>query len=79
MNACADGDLQIESDFENVAASHCSELNQTDASFLFKVNDTEAIILELPAGALNNGNSETTPVVTELEISGEAELIYRFF
>ncbi len=54
--ACSDGDLQIETiDFDSVSLQYCTAPVTTSKNILFKINDNEALILELQSGVLNKG------------------------
>ena len=78
--SCSDGDLQIETiDFDDVSMQDCSEIDVTSTNVFFKINSTEALILELQSGALNNGNSTTDTVETTSAIPGSSQLTYRIF
>lgn len=79
--ACDDGDLQIETlDFDSATIQVCDnnpvEANETN--LLFKLNDTEALILELPATALKN---EVSVEQIDLSVSatGPTKITYRTF
>lgn len=52
--ACNDGDLEVETiSFENNDVLSC-KTNDTTATFLFKVNQKQALILKLPTNVLEN-------------------------
>lgn len=77
--ACSDGDLQIETiDFNSVSAESCDSPVTTATTLLFKINDEEALILELQTGVLNNGVVGET-VSTESTIPSQSSLTYRIF
>ncbi|MEC7771395.1 MAG: hypothetical protein VX798_09440 [Bacteroidota bacterium] len=77
--SCSDGDLEIETiDFDSVSAQSCSALIPTSTNLLFKINDTEALILELQSGVLNNGVVGET-VTTESSVPNQSQVIYRIF
>lgn len=77
--SCSDGDLQIETlDFDSVTAQNCEELTSKTEIF-FKINGDEALILDLAAGDLENGNSRTDTVSTNSTIPSQSKLIYRIF
>ncbi|GMN09387.1 hypothetical protein MTsPCn9_01570 [Croceitalea sp. MTPC9] len=77
--ACSDGDLQIETlDFDSVNVQNCGTLNSSTEIF-FKINGDEALILDLPSGDLNNGNSVTDTTTTESTIPSQSQLTYRIF
>lgn len=71
--ACNDGDLSVETiSFDNSDVLSCT--SDTTATFLFKYNSQQALILELPNGVLKN--SENTVSGT---ISSNYKLYYRTF
>lgn len=77
--ACDDGDLQIETiDFDSATIQNCDPVSAEAANVLFKLNTSEALILELPNGAIKNEISDgtITYVVTE---AGPAKATYRTF
>lgn len=70
LTNCDDGDLILEEiNFENVAVSACST-----NKILYKLNEKEALILELPEVVFPN---ET--VTQEVAIGGKNRLLYRFY
>lgn len=72
--ACNDGGLEVENiDFNGINISYCGTLN-LEEELLFKINDREALILELPNAffTLEEKNREYT-------IPSAAQLIYRVF
>ncbi|WP_339706355.1 hypothetical protein [uncultured Kriegella sp.] len=80
LTSCNDGDLQIETlDFDSITTiGTCETVDVSTANVLFKINDDEALILELPADFLTN------EVVTEEKVSlvtssGPSQIIYRIF
>lgn len=80
LTSCNDGDLQIETlDFDSITTiGSCETVAVSTANVLFKINDDEALILELPADFLTN------EVVTEEKVSlvtssGPSQVIYRIF
>lgn len=78
--ACSDGDLQIDTlDFDDISVDNCDDLTQTGANILFKTSSNEALILELPSGVFNNGNSTTVAVETIRTIPSGSQLTYRLF
>jgi len=80
LMGCSDGDLQIETlDFDSVANQDCSNLDVTDSNILFKINGSEALILNLQSGILNNGTSITDTMETRSSVPGESQVIYRVF
>lgn len=77
--SCSDGDLTIETlDFDSVSIQNC-ETATTATEIFFKINSTEALILDLESGVLDNGNSVTDTVTTESSISSQSQLTYRIF
>lgn len=75
--ACDDGDLQIETlDFDTATIQNCDSVSAETANVLFKLNSSEALILELPSGAIVNEVSNKT---YEITASGPAKSIYRTF
>lgn len=77
--SCSDGDLTIETlDFDSVSIQNC-ETATTATEIFFKINSTEALILDLQSGVLDNGNSVTDTVITESSISNQSQLTYRIF
>lgn len=74
--SCDDGDLQIETiDFDSVEAQTC-ETATVDTKIFFKINDDEALILELESGKLLN---EASTEEIESAIGSGSMLTYRFF
>lgn len=79
--ACDDGDLQIETlDFDSASIEVCDDnpVEAAKANVLFKLNDTEALILELPSDAILNAVSETE-IERAVSASGPAKVTYRTF
>lgn len=77
--SCGDGDLDIETiDFDSVTLQFCTPPSATTKNILFKVNGTEALILELQSGVLNKGVVGQT-VVTQSAVPGQSQLTYRIF
>ena len=76
--ACDDGDLQIETiDFDSATIQNCNAVSVETANVLFKLNTAEALILELPNGAIKNEvSAETNYNVTA---SGPSKVTYRTF
>ncbi len=76
---CDDGDLQIETlDFDSASIQNCTAVSVETANIFFKLNDKEALILELPSGALKNEVS-TTEIEYAVSESGPAKITYRIF
>lgn len=77
--SCSDGDLQIENiDFDSVSVQFCTAPQTTTANILFKINDDEALIMELQSGVLNHGVVGET-VVTESAVPSQTKITYRIF
>jgi len=77
--ACDDGDLQIETiDFDSASIQNCDQISVETANVLFKLNSSEALILELPNGAIKNETSEGQ-VEYAVTVSGPAKATYRTF
>lgn len=74
--SCDDGDLSIETiDFDSVSIQTCGTVD-LDTSIFFKINDDEALILELQSGLLKN---EASAAEIESTISSGSQLTYRIF
>lgn len=74
MASCSDGELQIETiDFDDVALDFCGTAT-TDTELLFKLKDSEALILDLQSGLLQNEVSGDT---LESPIPAQSQLVYR--
>lgn len=79
LYSCSDGDLQIESiDFNSVSIQFCDIPQATTSNVLFKINEDEALILDLQSGVLDNGVVGET-VNTESSVPGQSRLTYRIF
>ena len=75
--SCNDGDLQIETiDFDSVAISTCESTVTASSTIFFKINNKEALILELQSGILKNEVSDG--VITSL-VPSQSKLTYRVF
>ena len=76
--ACSDGDLQIETiDFNSITSvQSCDSPVTTGSTVFFKLNDKEALILELQSGILKNEASTNTQTST---VPSQSKLIYRVF
>ena len=75
--ACSDGDLDIEViDFDSTALQFCESQTTINSTVFFKINDTEALILELQTGLLQN---QVTTDTIRSTIPSQSNLIYRFF
>jgi hypothetical protein len=76
LASCSSGDLQIQTiDFESAPVEYCGTVS-TNTQLFFKLNDQEALILQLAAGLLRNENSDG---VIESNIPGASQLTYRIF
>lgn len=74
---CDDGDLQIETlDFDDTSVQSCSPLT-TSTRVFFKINQDEALILQLASGLLRNEVSTDT-IQSPISTSG-SQLFYRVF
>ncbi|WP_318342675.1 hypothetical protein [Flagellimonas baculiformis] len=77
--SCSDGDLQIETiDFDSVSPQFCVAPQTTAKNILFKINENEALILELQSGVLNRGVVGDT-IVTESTVPSQSQITYRIF
>src|SRR6056297_1157597 len=77
--SCSDGDLQIETiDFDSVSLQYCAAPVRNAKNLMFKINESEALILELQSGALNNGVVGET-VTTESTVPSQSQVTYRVF
>lgn len=76
LTACSSGDLQIQTiDFESASVQNCGPVS-TDTRLFFKLNDRDALILQLASGLLRNENSDGA---IESSIPGGSQLTYRIF
>jgi len=74
--SCSDGDLQIETlDFDSVTIQQCGTLS-TATTLFFKINEDEALILDLQSGLISN--EATTEALTS-SVPGQSQLTYRIF
>ncbi len=77
--SCDDGDLQIETlDFDSATIQNCKAVALDEANVFFKLNDSEALILELPVGPIKNEVS-TAQIEIAVSESGPAKITYRTF
>ncbi len=77
--SCDDGDLQIETlDFDSATIQNCDGITVDIANVLFKLNDSEALILELPSGSIKNEISEGA-IEFAVTSSGPVKISYRTF
>ena len=75
--ACNDGDLQIETiDFDSVNIDFCESSTDINSTFFFKLNPSEALILELQSGILKNEPSDGTIISS---VPGQSQVTYRTF
>jgi len=76
---CNDGDLQIETiDFDDSAIQFCSaEPNDLEETLFFKINQDEALILDLQANLLENVTSVDESINSSFP--NESQLLYRLF
>lgn len=79
LSACDDGDLQIERvDFEGVNVLSCGNLAEpTETTFFFKIDQDEALLLNLAGGLLRNQTS--TAGTLKSTLPAPSNLIYRLF
>ncbi len=79
LSSCDDGDLQIEEvDFDASKIESCPGLEDpTQTTFFFKVDEDEALLLNLAGGLINNATSK--PETLASTIPEPSNLIYRFF
>lgn len=73
---CSDGELQIETiDFDAVPLDYCGSAS-TETQLFFKLNEFDALILDLASGLIQNEASTDT---IRSSIPGESQLRYRLF
>lgn len=76
LAACSSGDLEIETiDFDEVAIQNCGTAT-TETELFFKIDNSEALILQLQSGLLANAVPEGE---IESNIPGNSQLTYRLF
>ncbi len=78
---CDDGDLQIETlDFDNANIQVCDNrpVTANATNVLFKLNDIETLILELPATAIKN-EITLPPITIGVSATGPGKITYRTF
>src|SRR4051812_30404823 len=78
LNGCDDGDLEVESfDFSTATTQKC--FSATDNFFLYKVNQKEALIVQLDEE--DNFPNEVTPdgAPRVVDISATNKVIYRLY
>lgn len=77
FNACDDGDLVIETiDFNDTSITFCESTTTINSTLFFKLNTTDALILELQSDVLKNEVSADT---IKSAIPGQSQLVYRTF
>ncbi|WP_343485807.1 hypothetical protein [Allomuricauda sp. d1] len=78
--SCSDGDLEIEAiDFDSVAVENCGTVAE-DTQIFFKRNGTEALILTLQNGLLDDGTVGDTTITSQTSsIPSQSQLVYRIF
>jgi hypothetical protein len=76
FSACDDGDLIVDTiDFDEVQTSECSE---TGNNLLFKLKESESLILNIPEDSFtNDATPEGKP--TELVINTTNQVVYNFY
>ena len=75
--SCDDGDLQIAAiNFDAVSVDYCDSPLTTATTLFFKLNDQEALILELQSGLLQP-EPTTEPLISI--IPGQSQVTYRTF
>ena len=75
--SCDDGDLTIETiDFDDASIMFCETSTTINSTLFFKLNSTEALILELQSGVLKNEASQDT--ITS-GVPGQSQVTYRSF
>ncbi|MCK5441273.1 MAG: hypothetical protein KAJ23_05235 [Maribacter sp.] len=77
--SCNDGDLQIETiDFDSITnVQACDSPVSTASTIFFKINDKEALILELQSGILKNEVSASTTISSA--VPDQSKVTYRVF
>lgn len=74
---CSDGDLQIETiDFDSTSLQYCPSTPTVNTRIYFKINEEQALILQLQNGLLKNEVSEGTLRST---VPNQSQLTYRIF
>lgn len=75
--SCSDGDLQIEAiDFDEGSIQFCSGQVDIETTLFFKINSSEALILDLQSNLIKNEPSQS-PITST--IGSRSSLTYRFF
>lgn len=76
LNGCDDGDLTVDKiDFESVTAQSC---DPTISTLIYKLKTQEALLLQLPEGALKNENAEYTYNI-DSKGNGQYRVLYRAY
>lgn len=81
ITSCDDGDIQIETlDFDSASIEVCDDnpVVANSANVLFKLNDSEALILELSSDAILNEVS-ATEIEKTVTATGTTKITYRIF
>jgi hypothetical protein len=74
LNSCDDGDLVVDKiDFSAVQTQSCTTNN-----LLFKLNDNESLILNVPATTFTN-NPTVPGVPTSLDVNATNQVVYSFY
>ncbi|WP_297797103.1 hypothetical protein [uncultured Eudoraea sp.] len=75
--SCDDGDLLIETiDFNDTSINFCESTTTTSSTLFFKLNTTDALVLQLQSGLLANEVSTDT---IRSAVPGQSQVIYRTF
>lgn len=75
--SCDDGDLQIATiDFDSASLEFCDTQTTTSSTVFFKLNATEALILDLQSGVLKNEVSDGT---LSSSVPSQSQITYRTF
>ncbi len=80
--SCSDGDLQIEKvDFDSSSVDLCASTSEEKLAntFLFKIQDDEALLLTLATGQIKNTTSLDGSLTTKLSTTASPKLVYRLF
>lgn len=76
LNACDDGDFNIESfDFADANSTSCN--TGETGFFIYKINDNETLIIQIPESSFINTITPTEPRI--INISGANRVIYRLY
>lgn len=75
--SCDDGDIQIEAiDFDSATVQSCDASVTTASRIFFKINQDEALILDLASNVLKNEVSANTIISA---VPAESKITYRIF